>query len=226
MVVLKDLRAAAAAPAARPAARWRRRKEARPSEILEAALDVFAEKGLTAARMDDIAARAGVTKGTIYLYFDNKAAVFKALLTETIADRVRVARDMVERFDGPTPELLANILRFIGGVLITSNRAVLPKLVIGEIAQFPELHRFYREEVIDRGLAVWEAILTRGIARGEFRPVPVDHLARICIGPILTAAIWRALFAQFDTEPYDVHGLIETHIDMLLRGLAADGAKP
>src|ERR1700689_1797970 len=110
--------------------RWRRRKEARPAEILEAALDVFAEKGLMAARMDDIAARAGVTKGTIYLYFENKAAVFRALLTESIGERLGLSGEMVRDFEGPTPALLAAILRFLGSFVATSNRVALPKMVI------------------------------------------------------------------------------------------------
>jgi AcrR family transcriptional regulator len=205
--------------AAHPA-RWRRRKGARPTEILEAALAVFAEKGLEGARMDDIAQRAGVTKGTIYLYFENKDAVFKALLTETIGERVRLSTAMLENFDGPTPVLLATVLRIVGGFVAHSDRVVLLKLVIGEIAKFPDLHEFYRRQVVDRGMALWEAILERGIARGEFRAVSVEHMARICMGPILLAAIWRTLFAQFDSESYDVQGLIETHIDFLLRGLA------
>ncbi len=200
--------------------RWRRRKEARRAEILDAALAVFARKGLEAARMDDIAARAGVTKGTIYLYFENKNAVFKALLADTIGERVALSTAMLENFKGTTPELLAAVLRIIGGFVCTSDRVVLLKLVIGEIAKFPDLHLFYREQVVDRGMLLWEAILNRGIARGEFRPVPVAHMARICMGPILIAAIWRTLFAQFDEEPYDVAGLIETHIEFLLRGLA------
>ncbi|HEY2068321.1 MAG TPA: TetR/AcrR family transcriptional regulator [Rhizomicrobium sp.] len=204
-----------------PSARWRRRKDARPSEILEAALAVFAEKGLMAARMDDIASRAGVTKGTIYLYFENKAAVFRALLTESLGERLAMATTMVQSYEGPTPVLLANILRFVGSFVAISNRAMLPKLVIGEIQHFPELHRFYREEVIERGLSLWRIILERGIARGEFRPLPVEHVTRVCIAPVLVAAIWRALFDPLEAEPYDVQGLIETHIDILLKGIAA-----
>jgi AcrR family transcriptional regulator len=206
--------------------RWRRRKEARPSEILEAALSVFTEKGLSAARMEDIARRAGVTKGTIYLYFENKDAVFKALLNESLGERLRFATAMVAEFDGPTPVLLANILRFIGGFVATTDRVALPKLVIAEIAKFPDLHRYYHDEVIQRGMAIWDAILNRGIARGEFRALPVEHLSRLCIGPILVAAIWRTLFEQFASKPYDVPGLIETHIDVLMNGLTAPGGAP
>jgi AcrR family transcriptional regulator len=207
---------------ARPA-RWRRRKEARAPEILEAALAVFAEKGFAGARMDDIAARAGVTKGTIYLYFESKDAVFKALLAESIGERVRASGALIENFEGPTPELLANVLRLLGHFVATSDRVVLPKIIIAEIGKFPELARFYREEVIGRGLTLWEAILTRGVTRGEFRALPAEHVARICIAPILLAAVWRTTFAQFDDEPYDTEGLIETHIGVLLRGLATDG---
>jgi AcrR family transcriptional regulator len=203
--------------------RWRRRKQARPPEILEAALAVFAERGLTGARMEDIAARAGVTKGTIYLYFESKDAVFRALLAESIGERVAASAALIENFEGPTGTLLANVLRILGQFVATSDRVVLPKIVIAEIAKFPELARFYREEVIGRGLALWEVILKRGVARGEFRALPAQHAARICIAPILLAAIWRTTFARFDNEPYDYEGLIETHIDVLLKGLAADG---
>jgi AcrR family transcriptional regulator len=205
------------------AQRWKRRKDARPQEILEAALAVFAEKGLSAARMDDIAARAGVTKGTIYLYFPSKNDVFKSLLSETIGERVSAAAVLTENFEGPTPLLLASVLRMIGTFVATSDRVALPKIVIAEITKFPDLLAFYRKEVIARGLGLWEAILNRGISRGEFRTVPVEHVARLCIAPILLAAIWRTIFALVDDEPYDINALIETHIDVLLKGIAADG---
>jgi AcrR family transcriptional regulator len=173
--------------------------------------------------MDDIAARAGVTKGTIYLYFPSKNDVFKALLSSHITERLKTIGAMVDGFDGPTPQLIATIIRFAGNVLVNSENVVLPKIVIAEITKFPELLRFYREEVIERGLGLWEAILKRGVLRGEFRPIPVAHVARLCVAPLLFAAIWRTTFAELDKDPYDVNALIETHIDVLLKGLAADG---
>lgn len=205
------------------AQRWKRRKEARPQEILDAALAVFAQKGLSAARMDDIAARAGVTKGTIYLYFPSKDDVFKALLSTQIAERLKMVGAMVDGFEGPTPQLIANVIRFAGSVLVNTDNVVLPKIVIAEITKFPELLRFYRDEVIERGLGLWEAILKRGIARGEFREMNTAHVARLCVAPLLLSAIWRTTFDALDKQPYDTNGLIETHVDMLLRGLAADG---
>jgi AcrR family transcriptional regulator len=207
-------------------ARWRRRKEARPQEILDAALTVFAEKGFAAARMDDIAARAGVTKGTIYLYFDGKEAVFKTLVRESIGDTLERVVDAANRFEGSAADLLRLMLRTIGQFMRVSDRIVLPKIVIAEFGNFPELARFYREEVVEKGLTALGSVISRGIAQGEFRDIAPDHGARLCIAPILLAAVWRTTFAQIDTQPYDLEGLIETHIDVLLRGLAADGEIP
>jgi AcrR family transcriptional regulator len=201
-------------------ARWRRRKEARPQEILEAALMVFAEKGYAAARMDDIAARAGVTKGTIYLYFDNKEAVFKTLVRDSIGDTLARVVEAAERFEGSASDLLRLMLRTIGQFVRASDRVVLPKIVIGELGNFPELMRFYREEVVEKGLATLGSVISRGVARGEFRDIAPEHAARLCIAPILLAAVWRTTFARIDSETYDLEGLIETHIDVLLRGLA------
>lgn len=203
------------------AQRWKRRKAARPQEILEAAMGVFAEKGFARTRMDDIARKAGVTKGTIYLYFANKEAVFEELVRDSIGHALEQVLQSVERFEGSTRDLLRFALTAIGQFVLTSDRVVLPKIVIAEAGNFPQLVRFYRSEVIDRGLGVLTRVVARGIARGEFRPLPPEHVARLCIAPLLLAAFWRTTFAQFDAEPYDYQGLIQTHLDVLLRGLAA-----
>ena len=200
-------------------ARWRRRKDARPQEILEAALSVFAEKGFAAARMEQIAARAGVSKGTIYLYFDSKEAVFRALVHEMLGSQITRFADSARESSGPVAPILADILRGIGEFIATSNRVVLPKIVIGEAGNFPDLARIYREEVAERGLALFAGLLKRAMASGEFRTLPISHAARLCIAPVLLAIIWRTTFAQLDSEPYDYAGLIETHIATLLRGL-------
>jgi AcrR family transcriptional regulator len=203
--------------------RWRRRKQARPQEILDAALACFAERGFAASRMDDIAERAGVTKGTIYLYFENKDAVFKALVRESIGAQLATVLENVRAYEGPSRELLRLILTVLGQFARTSDRVVLPKILIAEAGNFPELARFYREEIIDKGLSVMSGAIARGIERGEFRNVNPQHAARLCIAPILLAIFWRTTFAQFDAKPYDYQGFVETHLDVLLRGLAADG---
>lgn len=202
--------------------RWKRRKEARPQEILEAALKVFAEKGFAAARMDEVARRAGVTKGTIYLYFPSKEELFKSLVRGAIGGTLEQVAAYAEGYDGTARELLASVLRTIGMVMRTSDRIVLPKIILAESGNFPELVRFYRFEIIEKGLGIFRAIVARGIDQGEFRDVAADHVARLCVAPLLLGALWRATFAPFDPQPYDVEALIETHIDMLLSGLARE----
>jgi AcrR family transcriptional regulator len=206
-----------------PQQRWSRRKDARPQEILEAALTVFAEKGFAAARMDDVARRAGVTKGTIYLYFPSKDELFKSLVREAIGSTLAQVTAYADAYEGSARALLVQVLRTIGAVMRTSDRVVLPKIILAESGNFPELVRFYRFEIIEKGLALFKALVARGIAQGEFREVPPEHAARLCVAPLLLGALWRATFAPFDPEPYDIGALIETHIDVLLRGLEREG---
>jgi AcrR family transcriptional regulator len=206
-----------------PTPRWRRRKDARPQEILEAALICFAAKGFAATRMDDIADRAGVTKGTIYLYFANKEAVFKALVRESIGTRIGEVLKQIEAFDGSAADLLRMALSGVSQILSAPGRVVLPKIIVAEAGNFPELARFYREEIIDKGLGAMSAAIARGIERGEFRKVDPQHAVRLCVAPLLLAAVWRTTFAQFDATPYDYAGYHQTHLDVLLRGLSPDG---
>lgn len=202
--------------------RWRRRKNARPQEILAAALSVFAERGFAAARMDDIAARARVSKGTIYLYFESKEAVFRALIQETLAKRVSDLAAFVRDHRGPVAPLLRELLLRLGHMVSTSDLVVLPKMVIAEAGNFPDLARIYREEVVERGLTLFGGLLQSGMERGEFRKIPVQHAVRLCIAPFLLAAMWRTTFAPLDPTPYDYAGLVEAHVSTLLRGLQAE----
>jgi AcrR family transcriptional regulator len=210
----------------RPEQRWTRRKQARPTEILDAALTVFAAKGYAAARMDDIARAAGVTKGTIYLYFADKEALFKALVRESIGTALGAVTADVATFEGSAKFLIRLVLTTLGGLLIDSPKVALPKIVIAESANFPWLAEFYRFEVIERGLGLMTGLIERGIARGEFRPLPSEHVARLVIAPMLLAAIWQVTFAHLDPVPYDHKALLATHLDVLFRGLAPEGVSP
>ncbi|MBS0470200.1 MAG: TetR/AcrR family transcriptional regulator [Proteobacteria bacterium] len=207
-----------------PAQRWTRRKQARPGEILESALKVFAAKGFAGARMEDIAREAGVTKGTIYLYFENKEAVFKALVREAVGDTISQVSTDVSSFEGSARFLIRLVLTRLSQLLLESEKVVIPKIVIAESANFPWLAEFYRFEVIERGLGLLTSLVRRGIERKEFRDLPVQHVARLCIAPVLLAAIWRVTFSPIDPEPYDFNGLVGTHLDVLFRGLAPEGA--
>jgi AcrR family transcriptional regulator len=204
-------------------ARWQRRKDARIPEILEAALATFAEKGFAGTRMDDIATRAGITKGTIYLYFESKDAVFKMLARQSIGAQLDGVMAHLNSVEGPSADLLRFVITTIGGFASTSDRVTLAKVLLAEAGNFPDLAEFWRREIIDRGIAIFETIVERGIARGEFRNVVPAHAARLCIAPVLVIVLWRTIFAQFDETPYDYRGLIDTHLDALLRGLAIEG---
>ena len=163
---------------------------------------------------------ARVTKGTLYLYFASKEELFKSLVRESIGAAIAARQVEADAFQGSAAGLLATVLRLIGYFARTSDRAVLPKIIMAEAGNFPELLRFYRAEVIENGMALLSAIIARGIARGEFRAVDPQHAARLCIAPLLLVILWRTTFALEETEPYDLEGLVETHIDVLLKGLA------
>lgn len=213
-----------AADISKPVKSWTRRKQARPGEILEAALTVFAEKGFAAARMEDIAARAGVTKGTIYLYFPSKEEVFKSLARETISVALAGGAVQVREFKGSSRELLVTLLSAISAFLQDKDRSMLPKIIISESGNFPELARFWRSEVVDKALAMVMGVIAQGVARGEFRPLPPEHVARLCVAPIMLGVIWRTTFSPLEAVPYDTQKLFETHIDVLLKGLEPKGS--
>jgi len=202
--------------------RWRRRKESRSSEILDAALACFAQKGFASTRMEDIAARAGVSKGTPYLYFDSKEAIFKALARQSLGAQIEAVADHVGSYEGHTADLLRHVIAAMGHFASTSDRVVLPRLLLAEIGNFPELAEFWRREIVDQGLVLFESLIRRGVTRGEFRDVPPHHAARLCIAPVLLLMLWRTTFARFDDAPYDYQGLINTHLETLLAGLARE----
>lgn len=210
--------------AAKSPARWSRRRKARPQEILDAAPAAFTEKGFSGARTEDIAQRAGVTKGTLYLYFENKEAIFKSLVQESLAGHVFDLATEAHEFEGPSADVLRLVIRGLGLFARSSDRAMLPRLMLAEIGNFPELAHFYKTEVIDRGLGVFEAIIRRGIERDEFRETDTKHAARLMMVPITFTAIWRNSFGRLDSETYNYEEMLEIHLNLMLRGLAAGNA--
>jgi AcrR family transcriptional regulator len=199
--------------------RWRRRKEARTEEILSAALESFAARGFAATRIEDVAARAGISKGTLYLYFAGKEELFKAVVRQALLPNLVRIEALAASFEGPSAALLERLLLTVAGV-IDSRVGAIPKLVIAEAGNFPDLARFYLDEVVRRGLGLIATILRRGIARGEFRPIDVDHAVFCVIAPMLIAALWKTSLEPHDeTGPLDVQALVRAHLDMLLRGL-------
>ncbi|MDF2781600.1 MAG: putative transcriptional regulator, TetR family, partial [Geminicoccaceae bacterium] len=203
--------------------RWRRRKDARPAEIVDAALEVFAERGFSAARLDDVAARAGISKGTLYLYFPSKEELFKAVVRQALLPNLARVERLLREHPGPAAAQVELMIGQIGALLQNTRIGAIPKLIIAESGNFPELARFYLEEVIQRGLGLFATVLERGIASGELRAVDVGHGARTLVAPVLLAAIWKSTFEAHAGAELDAQAFLASAADVLLTGLRADG---
>jgi AcrR family transcriptional regulator len=204
------------------AGRWSRRREARPGEITAAALACFAEKGFAATRLDEVAARAGITKGTLYLYFPNKEELFKAVVREGLVPLIDQAATAFGNSDHSPADRLRGAITTLAHHLLGSPLSVIPKLVVAESGNFPEIARFYVHEVVDRGRDAFAAAMHDGIARGVFRPVDPAHVLLSLVGPILFGALWKHSLAPFDDRPFDLDAVVREHVDLFLRGLAPD----
>lgn len=205
----------------------RRRKEARPSELTAAALSLFVEKGFAATRLDDIAARAGVSKGTVYLYFESKEDLFKAVIRESIVPAIEQGEALVRDYPGDSKGLLREVLLGWWELIGNTELAGVPKLMICEARNFPEVAGFYYTHVISRGRRLMADVLERGIARGEFRPVKVDTAIDVIFAPLLMMAIWRFSMAPCcgpggGEDPEAATRYLELHLDLLLKGLPKD----
>ena len=201
--------------------RWRRRKTARPSEILSAALASFADRGFAATRLDDVAARAGVTKGTLYLYFRNKEELFKAVVRQELVPAIERAEAMVADSAVPSIVLLEQLAGLFARI-VSSRLSAIPKLVMTEAGNFPEIARFYLEEVVHRGMHLLRAVLERGIEAGELRRIDTQSAVMCVIAPLLLAALWRHSLERHAARPLDIDALCRTHLDLLRRGLAVE----
>lgn len=209
--------------ARQPSGRWQRRKAARPAEILSAALDCFAERGFAATRLEDVAARAGVTKGTLYLYFPGKEELFKALVRQELLPNIE-RLEAAAAGPGSAAEMLGRLVAVWATDVAPSRFAVLPKLMIAEAGNFPELAKFYLREVIQRSLRLLQSILRRGVEAGEFRPVDVEHTALCVVGPLLLSVLWKHTFDAHAARPLDVAALCQAHLDTMLNGLLRPAA--
>lgn len=202
--------------------RRQRRKEARPSEIVEAARMVFLSRGFAASKVEEIARLAGVSKGTVYLYFPTKEAVFEEVMRANIVSVIDSAESLVMAESGvPAPMQLRFVLETMYRELVSTERRRLMHLMIAEGPHFPSLLQFYHREVISRGLAMIRHIVERGARRGEFRPQGMERYPKLIVGPAVLAALYGILFA--DQDPLDLDDYSATHIAAVMRALGAEG---
>lgn len=204
-------------PAGQP--KFRRRKADRPDEIVAAAFEVFAEKGFAAARLDDIAARAGVSKGAIYLYFATKEDIFQAVVEQGVAPNLHNLAALAAANPQNFPELIRAFAKVMAHVASTTPLGGIIKMVIGEARNFPELARVWHDRLIVPALGALSAAIAAAQARGEIRPGDPRHYAAGLISPLLVGVIWRETFTPIGAEPFDLPALMEQHVETLLRGM-------
>jgi len=205
--------------------KFRRRAEARPDEVLDAALDLFIEKGFAATRVDEIAKRAGLSKGAIYLYFPSKEALMEALVRRAVVPITETAAVALEQFEGSPREAFMMLFGLMSERLAEPRVLAIPKLIVREVAKFPELAAMYRREVIERALPVVIAVIRRGVESGVFRPVDPEFAVRSLLGPIGMHLMLAEIFGVVPQGGLNLPRLIETHVDILYNGLVADGAR-
>lgn len=198
-----------------------RRKEARPQELLDAALALFVEKGFAATRSEEVAQRAGVSKGTLYLYYPSKEELFKAVVRHNLTSLIAEGRELAAQFEGSSSELLSLLLHTWWERFGNTPAAGIHKIIISEVRNFPELAQFYTDEVILPADELFSHCVQRGIERGEFRPMPLHEVALAIIAPLIFMAIHRHSFACCPVHGVEVDPLLQltTHIDLVLHGL-------
>ena len=203
------------------APRWSRRKAARPQELVAAALELFVERGFAATRLEDVAAAAGVSKGTVYLYFANKEELFKTVVRENLVPALARGTDLVDRFEGTTPELLRELLRGWWGLIGATPVSGLTKLIMAESGNFPDIARFYQEEVMVPGDELFTRVLARGVERGEFRALPPNPTTTLVCAPLVFLMLWQRSFGLYSHKEIDPDAYLDNLLETLLFGLTA-----
>ena len=197
-----------------------RPKEARPGELLDAALDLFVEKGFAATRAEEVAARAGVSKGTLFLYFPSKEELFKAVVRENISGRFAEWNEEFESFEGPTADMLRYCMQVWWERLGATRASGITKLMISEARNFPDIAAFYQQEVIQPGLQLVRRILQRGVARGEFRPLDIDYAVFGVIAPMIFLVMMKHSLGACMPQDYalDPERYVRSQVETLLQG--------
>jgi TetR/AcrR family transcriptional regulator len=205
-----------------------RRKDARPGELLSAALNLFVEKGYAATRVEEVAAQAGVSKGTLFLYFQSKEELFKAVVRENISGRFNEWNDEIPLFVGTTSDMLAYCLNSWWERVGSTRAAGITKLMMSESKNFPELAAFYQQEVVQPGRALIRRILQRGVDSGEFRPLDLDYAIYNLLAPMMYLILSQHSGCAFmpPEQSFDPKRYIDAQVATLLHGVVANPNNP
>ncbi|MFZ2651980.1 MAG: TetR/AcrR family transcriptional regulator [Burkholderiaceae bacterium] len=203
-----------------------RRKQARPQELLDAALDLFVEKGFAATRSDEVAQRAGVAKGTLYLYYPSKEELLKEVIRHNMVNEIAQGLDVVEQFQGTSAELLTLVYQQWWERIGETRASGIMKLMVSEVRNFPEIAQFYADEVIKPTHALLSLLLQRGIDRGEFRRIDVAEVVPTLVAPMLFLVMHKhSIGACGVGHSIDPRAFIDAQLDLVLNGLRAPVTK-
>ena len=205
--------------------RWQRRAEDRPREICTAALDVFAQKGFAAARLDEIARRAGVSKGTLYLYFKDKEDLFRAVVRDTVAPNIEVIRASLAGAEMTFADVIRLFLPRFAEITGRVPVGAVAKMVIGESRNFPELAKVWHDHVASRAIGMIAELIERAQARGEVRPGDPRLHAFTLMGPMVLGLLWRETLQPAGGAVLDLEALARQHAESVLGGLLTEQAK-
>lgn len=201
------------------AVRRRAAPEVRQADILTAALEEFSRHGFEGARMEDVARAAKVSKGTVYLYYPTKQALFEALVRRDIAPRVEMAAGFLKDYDGPIEPVLMRMVEMAAMAIEAGKLPVYPKLLIAEAGRFPELAAFYRREVVGKMLEGLICLFQHALDRGEISGISAEMAAHLFMAPVLKAMLWSLVFAGTEETPFPPLSYLQTHVRIFLKGL-------
>lgn len=199
--------------------KWRRRKHARPSDIVAAALQVFGEKGFAGARIEEIAARAGVSKGTVYLYFETKSDIFRAVVHEAVMPDIEALERNILALDLPFADIARLLLPRFADIVTALPVGAVVKMVVGESRNFPELAKVWHDDVVQKGIGLLAALIARAQRKGEVRAGDPRVHAFSIMGPMLMGLLWRETFTPVGGAAIDLPAIARQHAETVLGGL-------
>lgn len=204
--------------------KWRRKPERRPDDILDGALIEFRRRGFTGARIEDIAKHAGLSKGTVYLYFDSKEDMLKELVRRSVMPIAVALKNIADHIcdqceEEPAADLIRRMMMIVAENLTDSKISSIPLLIIGEAGNFPELAAFYRKEVIEVTMEALGIVMKRGMETGEFKNIDVSYAIRSLMSVVIMQVLWNGVFAVKSDAEIPIKELMNSHLDIYLNGI-------
>jgi len=202
--------------------KFRRRADARPDEVLDAALTLFMREGFEAARVEDIAKIAGISKATVYLYFPSKVALLEGLVRRAISPVAILAENMLDQFEGTAKEAITLVLGLVSSRMSDPKIYGVPAIIMREASRFPDLAKIYQDEVISHMLPALRSVVDRGIASGELRNVDAELTVRNIAGPLFMHVAAASIFSVGDNSAAGLRAFMENHLDVLFNGICKE----